>query len=98
MPTARVIKAVDMLESGGLCLLTGLPRLALDQFGLDCLEERLNGGIVTVEHLGAIQAYELTCRCWTSQRELFTLHLIHQMLRLNTSMADPRTHLVELLT
>ena len=46
MPTARVIKAVDVLEDGGFGVATGFPRAAADQFGLDGFEERLNGCIV----------------------------------------------------
>ena len=46
MPTARVIKAVDVLEDGCLSLATRFPRPAPDQFGLDGFEERFDGGIV----------------------------------------------------
>jgi len=43
VPTARVKKAVDVLEDGGFGLTSGLPRAAPDQLGLDRLEEGLNG-------------------------------------------------------
>ena len=41
----RVVEAVDILESGGLNLGTGFPVAPPDQFGLDGLEESLDGGI-----------------------------------------------------
>lgn len=53
MPTARVIEAVDVLEDGGFCLASGLPRAAPDQFGLDRLEEGLNGGVIIAVALSA---------------------------------------------
>ena len=46
MPTARVIKAVDVLEGGGFGVATRFPRAAPDQLDLDGFEERLNGCIV----------------------------------------------------
>lgn len=45
MPTAGFIEAVDILEDGGFGLTTGLPCAPPDQFGLDRLEEGLNGGV-----------------------------------------------------
>ena len=46
MPSARVIKAVDVLKDGRFGLATGFPCPAPDQFGLDGFEERLDNGIV----------------------------------------------------
>ena len=46
MPTARVIKAVDVLEDGRLSLATGFPRPAPDQLGLDGFEEGFDGCVV----------------------------------------------------
>ena len=65
MPTAGVIVAVEVLERAivrhwfknngerGFCLASGLPRAAPDQFGLDRLEEGLNGGVIIAVALSA---------------------------------------------
>jgi hypothetical protein len=46
MPSARVIKAVDVLKYSGFSLAAGFPCPTPDQFGLDGFEERLENGIV----------------------------------------------------
>jgi hypothetical protein len=46
MPSARVIKAVDVLKDRGFGLAAGFPCPAPDQFGLDGFEERLDNGII----------------------------------------------------
>ena len=43
MPAAWVVEAVDVLEDGRLRLSACLPGFPPDQFGLDCLEEGLEG-------------------------------------------------------
>jgi hypothetical protein len=53
MPTAGVIEAVDVLEDGGFGLTTGLPCGPPDQFGLDRIEEGLNGGVIVAVTLAA---------------------------------------------
>ncbi len=40
------IEVVDVLEEGGFGLTTGFPRVSPDQFGLNRLEEGLNGGVM----------------------------------------------------
>jgi len=45
MPSARVIEAVDVLETAGLGLATGFPNTTLDQLGFDGLEEGLDNGV-----------------------------------------------------
>ena len=44
MPSARVIKAVDVLKDGGFGLAAGFLCPAPDQLGLDRIEERLDNG------------------------------------------------------
>ena len=46
MPSARVIKAVDILEDSRLHLPTHFPRPAPDQLGLDGLEEGFDDCVV----------------------------------------------------
>jgi hypothetical protein len=54
MPAARVIEAVDVLEDGGFGLASGLPRAAPDQFGLDRLEEGLDGSVIVAIALAVL--------------------------------------------
>jgi hypothetical protein len=51
MPSARVIKPVDVLEDGGFGLAAGFPCPAPDQLGLDRFEECLDNGIVIITAL-----------------------------------------------
>jgi hypothetical protein len=45
MPAARVIEAVDVLETAGFGLATGFPNTTLDQLDIDGLEEGLDNGV-----------------------------------------------------
>jgi hypothetical protein len=53
MPSARVIKAIDVLKDGSFGLVAGFPCPTPDQFGLDRFEERLDNGIVITISLAA---------------------------------------------
>ena len=46
MATTGVIKAVDVLEDGGVGVSAGRPAVPPNQFGFDGFEEGFNGGIV----------------------------------------------------
>ncbi len=46
MAATWVIKAVDVLEDGGVGLPAGRPAVPPNQFGFDGFEERLDSGIV----------------------------------------------------
>jgi len=51
--SARVTKAIDILEDRTFCLTTCVPFVAPDQLSLDGFEERLNHGIVVTITLAA---------------------------------------------
>ena len=53
MLTAQVIDAVDVLEHGSFGFATGLLPAPPDQFGLDGLENGLNGGVLVAVTLAA---------------------------------------------
>lgn len=53
MPTARVTKAVDVLEYGGFGLAAGLPPAAPDQVSLDGFEECVDRCMVVEVALAA---------------------------------------------
>ena len=53
MTTPRIVEAVDVLEEGQLGIAAGRPRPAPDEFGLEGLEEGLDGGVVVTVSLAA---------------------------------------------
>ena len=53
MTSARVIKAIDILEDRTFCLTTCVPFVAPDQLSLDGFEERFNHRIVVTITLAA---------------------------------------------
>ncbi len=53
MTSARVIKAIDILEDRTFCLTTCVPFVAPDQLSLDGFEERFNPRIVVTITLAA---------------------------------------------
>ena len=65
MPPSGIVEAVDVFKQGQFDLPSGFPTPTPDQFGLEGLEEGLDGGIVETialaahRHLEAMLAQEL---------------------------------------